>query len=386
MKANSKFDYIIVGGGLSGLHLSYCFLNDKYFKDYSILIIDKGNPKKQDNYFSFWESGAGNWDTILKNKWDKGDFFSSKGKVEMDFSDYNYKTLSSYKFKEHVKKKIKKNKQFKFINDTVLTMRKEKNNIVVIGNKRNYYAKHIFDSRLNNKTIKKIKNYTFLKQHFVGWVVKTNKKKFNKKSFVFMDYRIRDENSTAFTYVLPFKKDVALIEHTYFSKDECDKELYEANIKNYLKEYYNTTDFKILKSEAGVIPMTTYPFHKDSTKNITKIGIAGGWVKPSTGYSFTNCEKFSFKILENIKNGKDFRIVPKKRYFFLDNILLGVLSKYNYRGETIFYRMIKRNSTKKILRFLNEESNLLDIIKIIISMRSIYFVKVFIKSLYKRTL
>ena len=48
MKANSKFDYIIVGGGLSGLHLSYCFLNDKYFKDYSILIIDKGKHKKQD--------------------------------------------------------------------------------------------------------------------------------------------------------------------------------------------------------------------------------------------------------------------------------------------------------------------------------------------------
>ena len=132
--------------------------------------------------------------------------------------------------------------------------------------------------------------------------------------------------------------------------------------------------------------MTIYPFHKDSTKNITKIGTAGGWVKPSTGYSFKNCEKYSFKILENIKNGKDFRIVPKKGYFFLDKILLGVLSKYNYRGETIFYRMIKRNSTKKILRFLNEESSLLDIIKIIISMRSIYFLKVFIKSFYKKAL
>jgi len=40
MKASSKFDFIIVGGGLSGLHLSYCFLNDKYFNDYSFLIID----------------------------------------------------------------------------------------------------------------------------------------------------------------------------------------------------------------------------------------------------------------------------------------------------------------------------------------------------------
>ena len=127
-------------------------------------------------------------------------------------------------------------------------------------------------------------------------------------------------------------------------------------------------------------------FQNKATKNITKIGTAGGWVKPSTGYSFKNCEKYSLKILENIKKGKDFRIIPKKRYFFLDNILLGVLSKYNYRGETIFYRLIKRNSTKKILRFLNEESSLLDIIKIIISMRSIYFLKVFIKSFYKKAL
>ena len=34
MKSSSKFDFIIVGGGLSGLHLSFCFLNDKYFDDY----------------------------------------------------------------------------------------------------------------------------------------------------------------------------------------------------------------------------------------------------------------------------------------------------------------------------------------------------------------
>ena len=69
MKASSKFDFIIVGGGLSGLHLSYCFLNDKYFKDYSFLVIDKEKSKKEDNFFSFWEAGNGKWDKILKQKW-----------------------------------------------------------------------------------------------------------------------------------------------------------------------------------------------------------------------------------------------------------------------------------------------------------------------------
>lgn len=386
MKVNSQFDFIIVGAGLSGLHLSYCFLKDEYFKDYSILIIDKEKSKKEDNYFSYWEIGDGKWDSILKNKWSKGDFFSKKGKVEMDFSDYSYKTLSSSKFKEYVKKKIKKKKKFKLSKDTVLKIKEEKNNIVVVGNKKNYNAKHVFDSRLSPILNKKIKKHTYLQQHFLGWVVKTNEKIFNKRSFVFMDYRIRDKNSTAFTYVLPFKKDEALIEHTYFSKNVQNHEVYEEYIKDYLNKYYGKSTYKLVKSEFGVIPMTTYPFHRDSTMNITKIGTAGGWVKPSTGYSFKNCEKYSEKILDNIKNGKEFKISPKKRYLFLDKILLGVLSNYNYQGETIFHRMIKRNKTKNVLRFLDEESTLLEMIKIIISMRSIYFVKVFIKSLYKQAL
>lgn len=386
MKVNSQFDFIIVGAGLSGLHLSYCFLKDEYFKDYSFLIIDKEKSKKEDNYFSYWEIGDGKWDSILKNKWSKGDFFSKKGKVEMDFSDYSYKTLSSSKFKEYVKKKIKKKKKFKLSKDTVLKIKEEKNNIVVVGNKKNYNAKHVFDSRLSPILNKKIKKHTYLKQHFLGWVVKTNEKIFNKRSFVFMDYRIRDKNSTAFTYVLPFKKNEALIEHTYFSKNVQNHEVYEEYIKDYLNKYYGKSTYKLVKSEFGVIPMTTYPFHSDSTMNITKIGTAGGWVKPSTGYSFKNCEKYSEKILDNIKNGKEFKISPKKRYLFLDKILLGVLSNYNYQGETIFHRMIKRNKTKNVLRFLDEESTLLEMIKIIISMRSIYFVKVFIKSLYKQAL
>ena len=386
MKASSKFDFIIVGGGLSGLHLSYCFLNDNYFKDYSFLIIDKEKSKKEDNFFSFWEAGNGKWDKILKQKWNKADFYSSTGKVVMDFSEYNYKTLSSSKFEEYVKRKIKKKKNFKFINDTVLKIREDKNKLVVVGNKKNYQAKHIFDSRLPGGVHEEIKKYTYLKQHFLGWVIKTDEKKFNKKSFVFMDYRIRDKNHTAFTYVLPFKKNEALIEHTYFSKDECDREVYEEYIREYLSKYYNTINYKIIKSEYGVIPMTSYPFYKESTKNITKIGTAGGWVKPSTGYSFKSCEKYSLKILKNIKEGKKIGIIPEKKYYFLDKILLGVLSQYNHLGETVFYKMIKRNPTKRVLEFLNEESKLSDILKIIISMRSIYFVRVFIKSLYKKVL
>ena len=385
MKTNSQFDYIIVGNGLASLHLCYRFSKDVFFKNHSFLIIEK-NKSLRENFFSFWEKGEGEWDSIIKKKWVKGEFHSSREKLEMDFSEYNYKTLNSLDFSNFVNNNLKKKKNFCFASDTIIKIKVESNKVIAVGNKKNYFAKHIFDSRLSKRTLEELNNHTSLKQHFLGWVIKTNEKKFDKSSFIFMDYRIRDKKSTAFTYLLPYKKNEALVEYTYFSKEACNINIYEVFLKKYLKKYFHKSEYKIIKTEAGIIPMTTYPFHMDSDKNITKIGTAGGWVKPSTGYSFKNCEKYSIKILDNIKKGRELRIVPNKKYGFLDKLLLGVLSRYNHRGETIFYKMIKRNHTKNILRFLDEKSTLFEIIKIIVSVRSIYFIRVFIRNLFKKDL
>jgi lycopene beta-cyclase len=384
MKANSKFDYIIVGAGLSGLHLAYSFTQDDYFKNYKILVVDNSKSKKKDNYFSFWEKGTGNWDSILKKSWRNGKFYSKYGNVNMDFSNYKYKTLSSSDFSNFVKKKAEK--KLIFTSDTIINIREENGQVIVVGNKKNYYSSHVFDSRPNKNFKKEFNKYISIKQHFLGWIIKTKENKFDKNSFVFMDYRIRDKNSTAFTYVLPFKSNKALIEHTYFSKNECEKKVYESYIEEYIQNYYSNSDYEIIKSESGVIPMTSYPFYKDSSKKITRIGTSGGWIKPTTGYSFSNCEKYSMKILEHIKKGQNPTIISKKKYRFLDKIFLGVLSLYNDKGELIFYKMIKKNKTQTILRFLNEESSLMDEIKIIFSLRSMDFIKVFIQSLYKKGL
>ena len=49
--------------------------------------------------------------------------------------------------------------------------------------------------------------------------------------------------------------------------------------------------------------------------------------------------------------------------------------------------MVKKNKTGNVLRFLDEESNLLDEINIIISVKKYKeFIKVFIQSLYKKAL
>ena len=111
-----------------------------------------------------------------------------------------------------------------------------------------------------------------------------------------MDYRIRDKNKTAFTYVLPITKNKALVEYTYFTPKLVDTKEYDQNLSIYIKNILNIKNYKIINQEYGIIPMTNYPFYQNSLKKITMIGTAGGWVKPSTGYSFKNCERNSNKM------------------------------------------------------------------------------------------
>ena len=48
MKIDKKYDYIICGGGASGLLLSYSILSDEYFKNKKVLLVEKDKKKIND--------------------------------------------------------------------------------------------------------------------------------------------------------------------------------------------------------------------------------------------------------------------------------------------------------------------------------------------------
>ncbi len=80
--------------------------------------------------------------------------------------------------------------------------------------------------------------------------------------------------------------------------------------------------------------MTDFPFEKNNSSKITKIGTGGGWVKGSTGYSFKHTEKKIKKIIENIKSGYEpSKDLFRSKYKFYDAIFLDVLARRNDKGE-----------------------------------------------------
>ena len=181
-------------------------------------------------------------------------------------------------------------------------------------------------------------------------------------------------------YILPFSKRQGFVEFTYFSPDLVSDETYEKFIKRYLSERLKVSDYDIKETEKGIIPMSSYPFYKQEQNKISKIGTAGGWVKASTGYSFKNAERFSSKIIKNIKAGKNPHYnLHKARFKHYDKLFLDVLLNYNEYGEELFYKMYKRNSIYNIFKFLDDESHFGQELQIIFSMTSHHFIKALLK-------
>ena len=65
MKIEKKYDYIICGGGATGLLLSNSFISDSFFDNKSILVIEKESKTHNDKTFSFWDDQKSVLDKIV---------------------------------------------------------------------------------------------------------------------------------------------------------------------------------------------------------------------------------------------------------------------------------------------------------------------------------
>lgn len=361
MKKKEEFDYVIIGGGLAGMQLALAFAKKIFFEDKNIAIIEPNEKVENDRSWSFWEKGTGNWEKLIHHRWEKGSFISESKTYNLDLGKYSYKTIRSEDFYAHAKRQIQLSSNIVWISDSVNAVDGNE----IFGEKENYVASLIFDSRVPENIINDKKSIT-IQQHFKGWLIETEDSVFDEETFVMMDYSVGYKNDCCFTYVLPFSKTKALVEFTFFTPDLVKDEVYDQLIKKYIEEQLKVTKYKVLETEQGNIPMSTYPFWQHNTDCHLKIGTAGGWVKASSGYSFKNVEKKVDHIIYNLQNELALdRDLFNKKYIFYDKVFLNVLYNENEIGARIFEEMYKKNSAKQILKFLDEETTFAEEIKII---------------------
>lgn len=355
------YDYIIIGAGASGLLLADALGKDDFFKDTSILLLDKEEKKTNDRTWCFWERDEGDFETILHKKWPNIYFGGADLRLSTPIAPYQYKMIKGADFYEYYVKRIKGYPNIECRQEEVIAITEQ----TVQTKDNTFLGKHIFNSVFDYTNLFKQDKYPVLQQHFLGWFVKTEKAVFNANEATFMDFSIPQKGNTRFMYVLPFSKTEALVEYTLFSEHVLKTEAYEEAIVAYLQDLDCGT-YKIKEKEKGNIPMSCFDFAQKNTTSLLHIGIAGGWAKPSTGYTFYNTSKKVRALVAHLKRGKPLnKFHSRNRFWFYDLLLLDILQRDNNLGRSIFESMFKKRKPQLILKFLDEDTSFWEELKVI---------------------
>ena len=368
MPTENKYDYIIIGAGCAGLSLAYRLLN----KNYRICILESNrNVNVINKLWSFWDTKKTPFNHLIKKRWKSLTITNDTESIKINCGDYNYQSINSNDFNNYIVNKINKNKNIDLkFSEKVENIKKNNDEIIITTIKNIYKCKHVFDS---SPKINKV----FMWQQFFGAYVKAEEEIFDESSPIFMEFSDK-KNKFHFMYVLPFSKKTALVESTYFSCD-IEKEMLGQNYINaYMNKKHANKKYLVEKTEYGKIPMDT-KIDSISKDYITKIGTYSGVTRASTGYTFINIQKQSDKLVKTIPiiNNKK----KNKKYFHsfllrkMDSVFIKIISNDPEYMKNALMDLFRTKNHNSQIRFLSDTPTILDIIKIIIYLPKIKFMK-----------
>ena len=334
-----KYDIGIIGAGLSGLTLGNSLLSKK-IKNF--ILFEKNTHLKNDKTYSFW-SGPGLFDIKRsfsvkpKKEWSQIEIKVKNKSYKIDLGSYRYACYSSESILDELYKKITKEGIKVERGHSINHVKKNQDGWEIKLKNKKILLKNVIDSRPN--------------------------KIFDENVVTLMDFSESNKN-VIFTYILPFSKNKALIETTFFSSEINFKQvgkIHDLTLKKFdIKE--------ITRTEKAVLPMSPY-IDRKMEEQYFRIGNFAGASRPASGYAFTRIALWA----NQIKTKKEFcydMIHHKENYLtnWLDKIFLSVLRSNPKKAPEIFKVFFTKVPISSVIRFLSDQSRLVDYFVIILKL------------------
>lgn len=381
------YAFIMAGGGLSGLTLAYELCRQPAFEGRKILIVDREKKVQNDRTWCFWATEAEILPPVVHKTWSHAWFFGENITRSMSLAPYQYGMVRSADYYHWITDQLQKYAQVSFLHTNIHDIDPRRG--VVRTGSGDFHGDWILNSALSAFPLlpdghllfpqvpfsvsgqgqkEKYENFsarypnrTFMLQHFKGWYIETEEDVFHPQEMTLMDYRIEQKGETRFVYVLPLSEKSALIEFTIFSEKLAPPEEYERVLSQYIPQYVTEKKYRIVEKEAGIIPMTDFPFGPLREGRMIRIGTAGGFVKASSGYAFLRTLRRLRAFAANWADNDvpDERLLRSHRRFQLyDRIVLRVLHNGELSGKSVFSTMFQKIPVADIFCYLDEDTRL----------------------------
>lgn len=247
-------------------------------------------------------------------------------------------------------------------------------------------AKHVFDSRPRAArasgappTPAPSRPPARLAQAFAGAVLRTPSPRFDPGAVTLMDFTAEWGGAGfAFGYVLPYAPDHALVELAVIAPEPPPPAQLEFALTRYAARVAGGA-YQVRSREGGVIPMDAAPTPRRPSPHVTRVGVAGGMAKPSTGYAFLAIQQDAVALARATVTGTlgPNETVPAPRSpvaRWLDHVFLRRLLADPAAAPRLFTSLFASAESDALVRFLSDVPSPADVARVVAALPPLPFV------------
>lgn len=362
----TKVDYLFAGAGASATLLLMSMEKQGLLKNKKILIVDPDTKHNNDKTYCFWseqnEPLALQCRNLISHQWDEVSVNRNQQESLLPKQYFHISGIDVYK----ELRRIIDQYNLQRIHSSVIELAAVENGVKITTDKEILESNIVFDSR-PPRYLPLEKDDAHLLQSFIGYVITTDEPISNVNCVDLMDFNVEQMGSTQFMYVLPLGEGKTLVELTRFGLTPLSQNEANPILDHYIIHRFG--NYQVLNTENGCIPMSTAGISVETLPGVIPIGGRAGAVKPSTGYAFKNMFDHADRLGDSLKRNITPAIIRESsRFRFYDRLLLLILTRQPYQGKLIFQSLFKKNKTKNVLQFLDEKTNLIQDIRIFLTL------------------
>ena len=366
---------LVIGGGLSGLSLG-CELAHQSVPS---LIIEPRRVYESDRTWSFWHAGPCPYETCQLGSWSKWAVFSGASSAVRTSHHYRYVSLDSGRVYDQMlqilgRSSVKLCTGTHAFGDAVYHPDTERWTVATSAG--DITAEYVFDSRPQPCPL------GTYGQYFMGQEIRTDRPAFDPDMAHIMVFRDHVSGCHIdFLYVLPFSTTHALMEVTRFAAEPPDSNYMMRWLQKEINAQLSDMSYSVIRREDGFLPMTV-GLEVDTLQNkYVRIGNAGGYARPSTGYAFQRTLAASGFYAEKVVSGAD-HVRPQLDSAlcrWMDSVFLRVIQAFPQQAPDLFLALFRRAANDRVERFLTEGRSVLDCLAIMTALPPTPFIRKAIK-------
>lgn len=356
-------EHLIVGAGCAGLSLAVRLAARSARERGRVRVLDPRRELGGDRTWCSWRGAPHPFARAITHRWERWRVLAEGRTIERGSRARPYEHVDSRAFVEIARATIARAEGVELtLGVAVRELADDGRAVRVETDAGPLRARVVWDARGISPDERARADDVRWVQHFVGWVVRTERAIFEPEVATLMDLEVPQERGPHFVYVLPYARDEALVEDTYFSDAPLEEEAYEATLRSWL-DARGAGGFEIVRRERGRIPMSTAEPAPRAGARIVPIGIRGGAAKPSTGYAFAFIQRHVEAHARSAARGEtpppEIAVRSEVASFF-DRVFLAHLRRHPTRAPQIFGALFERTPPEALARFLSEEGGVRD--------------------------